>query len=59
MTEGKVPETCEKAHMKAVCPGSRQCKYTNEAKCVVTPLNMNWKGWTELGGRFSFYCYNL
>ena len=59
MTEGKVPETCEKAHMKAVCPGSRQCKHTNEAKCVVTPLNMNWKGWTELGGRFSFYCYNL
>ena len=39
MTTGKVVETCEKAGLKAVCPGDRKCKYTNEAKCVVTPLS--------------------
>ena len=39
MTEGKVVETCEKAGLKAVCPGTRKCQYTNEAKCAVTPLS--------------------
>ena len=39
MTTGKVVETCEKAGLKAVCPGDRKCKYTNEAKCAVTPLS--------------------
>ena len=39
MTTGKVVETCEKAGLKAVCPGDRKCVYTNEAKCAVTPLS--------------------
>ena len=39
MTEGKVVETCEKAGLRAVCPGTIKCQYTNEAKCDVTPLS--------------------
>ena len=41
LTEGKVSETCEAAGMRAVCSGPSSCKYTNVAKCVITPLSSN------------------
>ena len=42
MTTGKVAETCEEAHLKAVCPGPKLCQYNDESiesKCVITPLS--------------------
>ena len=39
MTTGKVAETCEEAHLKAVCPGPKLCQYNDDAKCVITPLS--------------------
>ena len=43
MTAGKVPETCEEAGLKAVCPGPKGCHYNDESKCVVTPLSSKTK----------------
>ena len=43
MTAGKVPETCEEAGLKAVCPGPKGCNYNDESKCVVTPLSSKTK----------------
>ena len=31
LTEGKVPETCENAGMKALCWGDASCSYTKKA----------------------------
>ena len=39
MTTGKVAETCEEAHLKAVCPGPKLCQYNDESNCVITPLS--------------------
>ena len=48
LTEGKVPETCEAAGMRAVCDGPSGCRYTNLAKCVVTPLSQCNQMWVAL-----------
>merc|ERR1712055_1210412 len=40
LVEGKVPETCEAAGLKAVCTGPDDgCKFTDTSKCMVTPLS--------------------
>ena len=43
MKVGQTVKTCEKAGLKAVCPGDKHCKYTNgdASKCVVTPLSVD------------------
>jgi len=42
LTEGKVPETCENAGMKALCWGDASCSYTKKAnsRCVTTPHHL-------------------
>ena len=39
LVEGKVPETCAAAGMRAVCHGSAGSAYTDTTKCLVTPLH--------------------
>ena len=41
MKEGKVPETCEAAGLRAVCPGSTSCRHTDQTKCDITPLSLS------------------
>ena len=40
LTEGVVPQTCEAAGMRAVCPGNSNCKYYS-SRCDVVPLELN------------------
>ena len=41
MREGRVSETCIDAGLRAVCSGPVSCKYTDTARCLVTPLSTN------------------
>ena len=40
MISGKVPETCDAAGLRAVCPGSTDCSYNDQSKCDITPLSL-------------------
>ena len=37
LVEGQVSKTCAEAGLMAVCSGDASCRYTDTAKCLVTP----------------------
>ena len=52
MIKGKVPETCEAAGLRAVCPGSTSCQFTDQTKCDITPLSISSSYFSGAGCRY-------
>ena len=57
LKEGKVPETCAEAGLRAVCDGPEGCRYTDTSKCLVTPLSTNCGGPMSVRYQRCYFAY--
>ena len=57
LVEGKVPETCAKAGLRAVCSGPVSCRYTDTSKCFVTPLSNDCSNPMSVSNQRYYFAY--
>ena len=57
LVEGKVPETCAKAGLRALCSGPEGCSWDDTENCLATPLSTDCTGPMSVSNQRCYFAY--